>query len=127
MSVYLTMDEINEIVNQFKAYRAECDFEPWCNHFEVGFYNNKNDGISFISFKRRSGELFKIWYFRDDFEFYPSGYWNVYAKGSNYGKPKTKGEFKLRLKKFTENLHKMDLKVKEFKQKEKLERIKNDF
>ena len=126
MSVYLNMDEIKEIVNQFQSHKAKFAHERGYNHYYICLYNSLNTGSLFISFKKRSGNLYKIWRFKDDFRFY-SGFWEVNYNGSNYGKPKTKDEFKLRLKKFTENLHKMDLKVKKYKQNKKLEQINNDF
>ena len=60
MSVYLTLNEINDIEKRFNG-----KFISGWFHCRLSIFNNKNEPIPILRFKKRDGNTYKIWWFND--------------------------------------------------------------
>lgn len=123
MSVYLTLNEINEIKNRFNG-----KFIEGCWHCHFYILNNKQEPIIIVNFKKQESNKYKIWEFNDIFHHWRvDNTWTTTYETSNYGKPKTKEEFYNRLDMLSKNLLKMEKTVKEWAIKQKEMKLNEDF
>lgn len=123
MSVYLTLNEINDIAKRFNG-----KFISGWFHCRFIIMNNKNEAISIVKFKKQEKDKYKIWFFSDAFHHRKSdNSWTTTYETSNYGKPKTKEEFYNRLDLLSKNLVKINKTVKEWSIKQKEMKLNDDF
>lgn len=125
MSVYLTLNEINDIAKRFNG-----NFIPgWC-HCRFYILNNRNEPITIVRFKKQEKDKYKIWLFNDVFHhchWRTANSWTATYETSNYGKPKTKEEFYNRLDMLSKNLVEIKKTVKEWAIKQKEIKLNEDF
>ena len=123
MSVYLTLNEINDITKRFNG-----NFIPGGYHCRFYILNNINEPITIVRFKKQEKDKYKIWWFNDVFYHRKSdNSWIVTYETSNYGKPKTKEEFYNRLDMLSKNMVKIKKTVKEWAIKQKEMKLNEDF
>ena len=123
MSVYLTLNEINDITKKFNG-----NFIQGCGHCRFYLLNNRNEPITILKFKKQEKNKYKIWWFNDVFQHWKtSNSWTVTFETSNFGKPKTKEEFYNRLDMLSKNLVKIEKTVKEWTIKQKENKLQEDF
>ena len=123
MSVYLTLNEINDLTNRFNG-----NFIEGCWHCYFCLFNNKHEPITIVKFKKQESNKYKIWEFNDIFHHWKvDNTWTAIYESSNYGKPKTKEEFYNRLDMLSKNLVKIQKTVKEWAIKQKEMKLNEDF
>ena len=123
MSVYLTLNEINDIAKRFNG-----KFISGWFHCRLCIFNNKNEPIPILRFKKQEGNTYKIWLFNDVFHHWRAdNSWTATYETSNYGKPKTKEEFYNRLDMLSKNMVKIKKTVKEWAIKQKEIKLNEDF
>lgn len=124
MSVYLTPAEIEKLKEQFNGFcRKSYD------RLVLVIPNNKNTYTTFMEFKIRSGDSFKIIWFWDVIRHDKlDNDWSCTMDDlPNYGKPITRTEYEARLQKFTKHWKEMPKIIKEHAVKLKQIKMKEDF
>lgn len=121
MAVYLTENEINDIVKRFNGAFI-------INSSSIYLLNNKHYNIILVRLKKQEKDKYKICMFKDVIQHWKSdNTWVTTYETSNYGKPKTKEEFYNRLDMLSKNLVKINKTIKEWSIKLKEIEIENDF
>lgn len=126
MSVYLTLKEIEKIVNDSDFYEAKIDYySP--KQIVIAIKSSFSFGwFAFLELKKRNGDDFKVTHFYDTFVIVDNNY-GLRHSGSSHGKPKTKNEFYKRLAKFKENMLKIEKEIKHLIVLDKKKSILKDF
>lgn len=123
MSVYLTQNEINDMMKRFNG-----KFIQGCSHCFFYILNNKNEPVTILRFKKQETNKYKIWWFNDVLHHWKGdNSWSSHFETSNYGKPKNKEEFYNRLDMLSTNLVKIQKTVKEWAIKQKEIKLNEDF